>query len=417
MHETNHTERALLVVIKERKEPLSQSELGAEFKSLVLSTGIEVVQIVSANLHIPTAAFYIGKGKVEELRAIAADTGVNAVIFNNNLSFSQQRNLENVFQVKTLDRTQLILDIFAKHARSQEGMLQLEYLMPRLRGKGIMLSRLGGGIGTRGPGEKKLEVDRRRIAEKILRLKSDLENVKQHHEVMRKKRGKSTMSMCSLVGYTNAGKTTLFNTLAQDTQQASSAMFTTLDTVSRIFPIDSKTEALLSDTVGFIYKLPPHLIEAFKTTLDELNYADILLHIIDASSSNVLHYKKAVDSILTNLGLDDKPLITVFNKIDLLESQELTHLKNDYPQSVFISATQGTGIDELLRHIHSALFKDRVEVVVKVPFERMKAVDYFHRNAEVLKTAYHEKNAVFWLRLTHEEATHLKRQGFEVKEI
>ena len=422
MHETVKKEKALLVVAKLREEKWSKEALAAEFKNLVLSTGIEVEGLISLNLSRPNPVFYVGKGKAAELAEAVKDMGVEVVIFDNNLSFNQQRNLEELLGVKTIDRTQLILDIFAKHAHTREGILQvelaqLEYFLPRLRGKGIELSRLGGGIGTKGPGEKKLEVDRRRISERIGYLKKDLRLVRQHRDTRRKKRKKGEVSVCSLVGYTNAGKSTLFNALTKSEQIISSALFTTLDTVSRVFPLDSKFEVILSDTVGFIYKLPPNLIEAFKATLEELNYANLLLHVIDASNNDNIKLRESVDSILKDLGLDKKPIINVFNKIDSMPAQELACLKSKYPQDVFISASRNIGLDTLKKTIYEAIFKDIVEVVVKVPFSRMNIASCLHDNYEILKTVYEEKGTVYWIRIKKQGAAWIKKQGLEIREV
>lgn len=422
MYLTAKKEKALLVLVEEEKERWSREDLSAEFKNLVSSTGIEIEELVALNLHEPNPRLYIGKGKVEELTAIVKDTGVSVVIFNNDLHFTQQRNLEDHFGVKTIDRTQLILDIFAKHAQTQEGILQVElaqlqYLMPRLRGKGIMLSRLGGGIGTRGPGEKKLEVDRRTIAEHISRLKKELKKVSQHRELIRKKRQKNKTAVCSLVGYTNAGKTTLFNRLTQDSQVTSSALFTTLDTVSRNFTLLNKAKIILSDTVGFIYKLPPYLVDSFKATLEELHYCDILLHVIDSSNKNILQVKKAVDKTLKELDLQSKPAITVFNKIDLLDEQDKKNLMQEYPEAIFISAAKDINIQNLKKLIHEKIYRDQFEGVVKLPFDRMDIVKYLHANCEILNVTYQETEAVYWIRTGPDKIAYLKGQGLEVKEI
>jgi len=422
MYETAKIERALLVVVKERTEPLAHAYLAEEFRNLVLSSGANVSETAMVKLDKPNPAYYIGKGKVQELQARIAAGNINVVIFNSNLSFSQQRNLEETLQLKTIDRTQLILDIFAKHAHSQEGCLQvelaqLEYLIPRLRGKGILLSRLGGGIGTRGPGETKLEVDRRRISERIQRLKKELTGIKMHHDVMRKKRDRKGAYLCSLVGYTNAGKTSLFNALTASSQTTSSTLFTTLETVTRICHIQGKCEIVLSDTVGFIYKLPPHLIEAFKTTLEELNYADVIIHVVDASSNNILPAKKAVDSILTELGLQEKPTILAFNKTDMLTDSEISQLGKDYPEAFFISALKGNGLGGLRDEIYRLIYNDTLEIVVKVPFCRMEASDFFHRNTEVLKTTYQESEAVFWLRVKRSQLPFIQKQGFLIRKL
>ncbi len=422
MHQTERKEKALLVVIKTRDESWSRDALSEEFKNLALSTGIGVEGLISLNLNQPNPAFYIGKGKVAEIAEAVGEKGVGVVIFDNNLNFTQQRNLEDILGVKTIDRTQLILDVFAKHAQTQEGILQVElaqseYLLPRLRGKGIALSRLGGGIGTRGPGEKKLEVDRRRISERISRLRKDLKLIKQHRSIMRKKREKQGVATCSLVGYTNAGKTTLFNALTKSRQTISSDLFTTLDTVTRTFDLGSNSKVVLSDTVGFIYKLPPNLIESFKATLEELNYADILLHVIDAGNKDIAKLKKSVDSTLKDLGLDKKPTINVFNKIDNLASHEIEYLKSEYPQSIFISAKMDIDLNNLREAIYSQAFKDMVEVIVKVPFNRMDVANYFHDNYQILKTAYQEKEVVYWIKTKKDNLSYIRKQGLKVKEV
>lgn len=422
MHETVKKEKALLVLAQEQKEPWSREDLAAEFQALVSSTGIEIEKLVSFNLHQPNPRLYIGKGKVQELLAIVNETGISVVIFNNNLHVSQQRNLEDIFGVKTIDRTQLILDIFAKHAQTQEGILQvelaqLEYLMPRLRGKGIMLSRLGGGIGTSGPGEKKLEIDRRRIAERIYHLKEELDKVRQHRMVIRKKREKNKTAVCSLVGYTNAGKTTLFNFLTQDSQTTSLTLFTTLDTVSRSFTLFDKTPVILSDTVGFIYKLPPYLVESFKATLEELHHSDVLLHLIDSSSKNILQIKKAVDQTLKELDLESKPTITVFNKIDMVPEDTLKNLRQEYPEAVFISAAQGSNILDLKKIIYEKINRGYFEGILRLPFNRMDIINYLHKNCEILKVTYQKEEAVYWIRTKPENINYLKKQGLTIKEI
>lgn len=422
MYETTKKEKALLVVIKPNEERWPKELLISEFKNLVLSTGIEIGEVIFVRLHLPNPTFYIGKGKVQELAMMVDEIGADVVIFDNNLNYTQQRNLEDILGVKTIDRTQLILDIFAQHAHTQEGALQVElaqlqYLLPRLRGKGIMLSRLGGGIGTRGPGETKLEVDRRKISNRINRLKKELEHLRQHRDIIRKKRSKAGTYICSLVGYTNAGKTTLFNALARDHQETSQSLFTTLDTVTREFSIHNNLKLVLSDTVGFIYKLPPHLIEAFKATLEELNYADVLLNVIDSSNENILQLKKAVDSTLKDLGLDSKPTIEVFNKIDQISSQELDNLKQDYPQAVFISATKSIGFEALKEAIYKNIFRDTLEVVIKVPFKRMDITSYLHHNCEILKKAYQETEVIYWVKVKKDRLSYLQSQGFSIRKI
>ncbi|MFA5337792.1 MAG: GTPase HflX [Candidatus Omnitrophota bacterium] len=420
MHETTKTEKALLVMTETRQERWPQDVLAEEFKNLVTSTGIEVSRLIAVKLRQITPALYIGKGKAEELAAIAQEENVDVVIFNNNLSFPQQRNLEEALAVKTIDRTQLILDIFAKHAHTQEGFLQvelaqLEYMLPRLKGKGIMLSRLGGGIGTRGPGEKKLEIDRRRITDRITRIKRDLEDVSSHRDVTRKKREKEKALVCSLVGYTSAGKTTLFNALSQSSEKVSQTLFTTLDTVSRSICVHENSKVILTDTVGFIYKLPLKLIEAFKATLEELMFANVLLHVIDASSPDLMRLIDSVNSVLKELNIDTKTILLVFNKIDKLSQAEIEMLQSKYADAIFISALRGSNLDNLKKAIYDLVFSDLVEAVVKLPFSMMEFKDYIHTNCEVLKVNYEEDKAVYLLRMNKNNLVYLEGRGIEVK--
>ncbi|MCM8786622.1 MAG: GTPase HflX [Candidatus Omnitrophica bacterium] len=422
MYQTEQKEKALLVMVEVGRQNWQTETLIEEFKNLVASSGIEVVDLVLVKRKEINPAFFIGKGKVEELAAKAVEKNANVVIFNNNLSFTQQRNLEDILGIKTIDRTQLILDIFAKHAHSQEGMLQVElaqlqYLFGRLKGKGIMLSRLGGGIGTRGPGEKKLEVDRRRIVDRIRSLQEKLGEVKKYREVIRKKRKKEKTLICSLVGYTNAGKTTLFNTLTSSTQKISDSLFTTLDTVSRSFTLHNNLKIILTDTVGFIYNLPPNLIEAFKATLEELYYADLLLHIIDASSKDIERLKSSTDTVLVDLKLLDKPTLVVFNKIDKISDFELKALKNTYPDAVFVSASKKINIDKLKEKIYEIFSKTVTEAILKVPFNIMDLSEYIYANCEVLKVSYQSNAAVYFAKARKEKLQYLQSKGVIIEEI
>jgi len=422
MYETTKIEKALLIMAETHEERWPQDVLIEEFKNLVTSAGLEVTKLITVKLRQITPALYIGKGKAEELALAAQEEGVDVVIFNNNLSFTQQRNLEEALNVKTIDRTQLILDIFAKHAHTQEGFLQvelaqLEYLLPRLKGKGIMLSRLGGGIGTRGPGEKKLEIDRRRITDRITRLKDDLKEVSSHRDVTRKKREKEKALVCSLVGYTSAGKTTLFNALTQSSEKISKMLFTTLDPVSRTFYVHENAKVILTDTVGFIYKLPLNLIEAFKATLEELTFANILLHVIDASSPDLMRLMESVNSVLKELDIDKKAIVMVFNKIDKLSQARVEMLKNKYSGAIFVSALKGTNLDILKKSIYEQLFSDMVEAVIKLPFNMMELTDYIHTNCEILKTSYEEDKVVYLVRTKKDNLNHLENRGVAIKII
>jgi GTP-binding protein HflX len=422
MYETTKKEKALLVMVEVGQEKWPAEVLAEEFKNLVQSCGIEVADLIIVHRKDITPALYIGKGKVEELALVVQEDSIDVVIFNNNLSFTQQRNLEDALLVKTIDRTQLILDIFAKHAHSKEGILQvelaqLEYLLPRLKGKGIMLSRLGGGIGTRGPGEKKLEIDRRRITDRISRLEKEIKDLSQHRKTMRKKREKEQAPICSLVGYTSAGKTTLFNAITQSKEKISGFLFTTLDTISHTFILHNNLKTILTDTVGFIYKLPPYLIDAFKATLEELQYTDLLLHIIDASSCDIKRLTESVNSVLKELKLSENPTLLVLNKIDKLSPQQIDDLKVQYPEAVFISALEKTNLDILKEKIYEGLFRDMVEVIIKLPFRLMELTDYIHTNCEVLKTSYQEKEAVYWIRARQDKLTYLRNRGAQIQEI
>ncbi len=304
----------------------------------------------------PHLRTFIGPGKANEIKALAQSQEANLVVFDHDLTPSQEHNLEKILDLKTLDRTALILDIFAQHAHSREGKLQVElaqnnYRLPRLKGKGIELSRLGGGIGTRGPGETKLEVDRRRIREKIQYLQKQLTHVKQIRTTQRKKRRKEGIFSLSIVGYTNAGKSTLLNTLTRANVLVEDMLFATLDSTTRRLILPSQQTAVISDTVGFIKKLPHQLIAAFHSTLDEVREANLILHIIDASHPLMEKQIETVENTLKEIGAANKPILSVFNKIDKLSTPELERLKRRFPDGVFISALKKNGLDELLMKI------------------------------------------------------------------
>lgn len=329
----------------------------AELSELARSCGVEVVGEVRCILREPNATYLIGKGKVEELSALCKTIDADTVIFDDELSSTQQRNLEEVIQLKTIDRTQLILDIFSHRAHSQEGKLQvelaqLEYLAPRLTGKGILLSRLGGGIGTRGPGEKKLEVDRRRIKKRITHLQYDLRNLEIRRQMMRDKRREAGLPMVAIVGYTNAGKSTLMNSLTGANQAVENRLFSTLDPVIRRLTLTNGKRVLISDTVGFLHRLPHQLIEAFKATLEEVHQADIVLHILDISSNLAWEKYEAVLDVLSKLDAANKPIITALNKIDLVEYRSVMRKFTDrIDNAIPISAKTQEGLDDLLNCI------------------------------------------------------------------
>lgn len=365
-----------------------------ELEELVISSDVEAVNIIYSICDRPSANFLIGKGKVEEIASICMDARIDTVIFSHDFSGTQQRNLEEVIGKKTIDRTQLILDIFARHAKSTEGKLQVElaqlqYLLPRLSGKGVMLSRLGGGIGTRGPGEQKLETDRRKIRKRIDRLKNDLRHLVQHRKILRKKRKENAVPLVALVGYTNAGKSTLLNALTGSDQQVKDSLFTTLDPLSKSLKIKSGENIIISDTVGFLHNLPHHLIEAFKATLEEVIEADLLIHVLDISHPLVHAHAQAVNGLLKELGADKNPVVTALNKIDLVEDKVwLAHLSEDFPNSVLISAKSGENLNALSEKIQENFLEKMALINVILPLNRMDLVDLFYRQGQVQKIDY-----------------------------
>src|SRR5690242_21445715 len=348
-------ERALLIGLE--KQGVSKWDLRDsldELRELANSAGAEVVDTVTQKLRKPTAPYYIGRGKAESIKDSCRDQRVTSVIFDDELSPAQGRNLENLFARKVLDRTQLILDIFAQRARSREGRLQIElaqlqYLLPRLTRMRTHLSRQSGGIGTRGPGETQLEVDRRRVQERIARLERDLEEVRKHRMVQRQGRKRNQWPVAAVVGYTNAGKSTLLNLLTGADVVAENKLFATLDPTTRSFVLPNKQRVLLTDTVGFLRKLPHTLIESFKATLEEVSEADLLIHVVDLSHARVDDQIAAVENVIKELDAFGKQTVIVFNKIDHVRNRDLidTYLRR-FPGSVAISARTGRGIDQFV---------------------------------------------------------------------
>ena len=392
-------ERALLVTIKLKSEidNWRLEDVAEELEELTHTCGAEVVDNITCICDKPTPNLFIGKGKTQELALISEEEGADTVILSHDLSGTQQRNLEEVIGKKTIDRTQLILDIFARHAKSPEGktqveLAQLQYLMPRLVGKGIMLSRLGGGIGTRGPGEQKLEVDRRRISKRIDKLKDDLKHLRQHRLTMRKKRKENAIPVVALIGYTNAGKSTLLNALTSAGQIVSDSLFTTLDPLHKSFVLPNGEHIVISDTVGFLHNLPHHLIEAFKATLEEVVEADLLIHVLDISHPRVYEHNQAVFGVLTELQADKKFMINALNKIDLLEDKTwLEKLKADFPNSVTISAKFRQNLDSLQEKIQENFASRMIRLELLIPHSRMDLVDLCYREGKVEEIKYLQK--------------------------
>ena len=335
-----------------------------ELEELLRTAGAEVAGTVLQNREMIHPGTYVGKGKVEEIRRMLAATGADGIVCDDELTSVQYRNLEDLLGVKVMDRTMVILDIFARHAKSSEGKIQVElaqlrYGLSRLTGKGQALSRQGGGIGTRGPGEKKLEVDRRRMKSRISQLKKELRDMVEHRELTRKQRGKKELPVAAIVGYTNAGKSTLLNALTDAGILAQDQLFATLDTTTRLLELPGKQQMLLTDTVGFIRKLPHHLVEAFRSTLEEAKYADYILHVVDASSPQMEKQMYIVYQTLDMLGVRDKKIVTLFNKMDLLEEGEiLRDFRAD--QTICISAKTGQGLEDVRMALARLLREDKV---------------------------------------------------------
>ncbi len=392
------TERAILVTVQldprfsGGRSLWSLADEAQELSELAVSSGCRIAGEVTARRHQPVAGTFLGGGKLEEIAAAVQELQGQAVIFNQELSPAQQRNIEELLGVKTIDRTQLILDIFAQRARSQEGKVQVElaqlrYLLPRLVGKGVLLSRLGGGIGTRGPGEQKLEVDRRRIRMRLTRLGEELEKLARRREATRSRRKETQVPVAALLGYTNAGKTTLLNRLTGSFGTVKNQLFTTLDPLARRVRLPSGETIILTDTVGFLHHLPHHLIEAFKATLEEARDADLLLHVLDADHPLVSEHAEAVEEVLVQLALQQKPLMTVLNKCDRVrDPMRLVALERAYQPAVAISAKTGEGIQQLLTMIGERLGLLLLEPTrLRVPVERSSVVASLYRAGQVLR--------------------------------
>ena len=394
--------RAVLVGLQ-KEEDISYSM--EELKGLAEAAGAEVLGQMVQNLERPNTATLIGKGKVEELAEIVKNMDADTVIFNDELTGMQLRNLEDAVGVRIIDRTILILDIFADRASSKEGKLQVElaqlqYRLPRLTGFGKSLSRLGGGIGTRGPGEKKLETDRRHIEKRMYDIKSELAQIKNTRGVQRARREKNEIPVVALVGYTNSGKSALMNRLMTLTEKEEKTvfekdmLFATLDTQQRSVTLDTSHRFILVDTVGFVSRLPHSLVNAFKATLEEVAYADLLIHVVDASYENHDFHIEVTNKVLEEIGAGDKEKIIAFNKIDLLEEQSSV-IPVAGAENVFISAKYDRNIDRLIELIKNKIFSDMVRVQMVIPYTRGDISSYLCERARVLAVEYKENGTWF----------------------
>lgn len=383
-----------------------------ELAGLAEADGVTVAGQMIQFLERPNTATLIGKGKVEELAELCRNMDADMVIFNDELSGVQLRNLEEALEVRVIDRTILILDIFADRAVSREGKLQVElaqlqYRMPRLTGFGRSLSRLGGGIGTRGPGEKKLETDRRHIAGRIDDIKAELARIGKTRQVQRSGREKSQIPVVALMGYTNSGKSAIMNRLLQlseredKTVSSQNMLFATLDTQHRKITLEQGSEFILIDTVGFVSRLPHSLVEAFKSTLEEVRYADLLIHVVDSSYENRDFYMEVTNKVIEQIGAGDKDQIVAYNKMDIAKSVPLDVSGHE---AVYLSAKTGENINVLVEKIREKIFGGRVEMTLLIPYQRGDITSYLCENAQIFSMEYEEEGTLLHGKLEREDA-------------
>lgn len=394
MHEIKEIlEQVILVGVSSGPESDTENSLD-ELEELVDTAGAVTLCKVIQRLDAANNATYIGKGKIEEVKNLIAATDATGIVCDDELTPVQIRNLEDMLDTKVMDRTLIILDIFAKRATTKEGKIQVElaqlrYRQTRLSGLGSSMSRLGGGIGTRGPGEKKLEIDRRVIKSRIAQLRGEVREMESHRMLARTKRAKNHIPVVSIVGYTNAGKSTLLNQLTGAGVLEKDQLFATLDPTTRNIKLESGQEILLTDTVGFIRKLPHHLVDAFRSTLEEAKYADILIHMVDASNPQVHMQMETVYQTLDDLGVKDKPVITVFNKIDRLEEPcELKDLKAD--ACIYGSVKKGIGIEDLFEALERILRESKVYLEKVIPYADAGKINLIRKYGELLEEDYQE---------------------------
>ncbi|KPK69505.1 hypothetical protein AMJ82_05310 [candidate division TA06 bacterium SM23_40] len=412
---TTRAERALLVGLalsdRERWEKIESLD---ELAQLAATAGAEVAEKILQTRRKPDPAYLIGKGKVDELAKAAQEIPVDLLIFDEELSPAQVRNIESVTETRVVDRSELIMDIFAIHARSRAAKIQVElaqlnYRLPRLVGRGVELSRLGGGIGTRGPGETKLEVDRRRIRARIAQLKRDLTSLETSRMVQRQGRGDAFR--VALAGYTNAGKSTLMNALSSAGVTVADQLFATLDATTRQIDLGTRRDILLTDTVGFIRHLPHHLVASFHATLEETIEADLILHVVDVSHTAYRQQMATVDEVLSELGCIDTSTLVVFNKIDRLEDQScLDLIRSRYPMSVAASALTGVGIETVkARIVALAEDMDREEVLF-LPLDATKLLAQVHRDGRIIEEIFEDSRIQVRVRMDRAKLSRLQRE-------
>lgn len=384
-------EKVILVGVSEQDGDDAEDSV-AELAELVKTAGATVVGTMIQKRELIHPGTYIGSGKVAELKLLVEELGATGIVCDDELSPAQLRNLEDMLDTKVMDRTLIILDIFAARATTSEGKIQVElaqlkYRLSRLTGLGRSMSRLGGGIGTRGPGEKKLEIDRRLIKDRIAQLNRELKEVRQHRDITRAQREKNQMPVAAIVGYTNAGKSTLINTLTNAGVLEEDKLFATLDPTTRVLELSGRQQILVTDTVGFIRKLPHHLIEAFKSTLEEAKYADIIIHVVDASNPQKEKQMHVVYETLKDLGVKDQPILTLFNKQDRIENPEiLKDMKAD--KTLKISAKTGQGLDDLKDELEKILRARSILLERVFPYEKAGLIQIVRAKGQLLEEEY-----------------------------